>query len=59
VVGKRMVKGQQMQWTPEGARLLLQVRAKVINGDWEDTFRAWYPGFHLTQAPATAMLEAA
>ncbi len=45
VVSKRMVKKQQMQWTPEGAHLLLQVRAQVLNDDWEATFRTWYPGF--------------
>lgn len=45
VVSKRMVKKQQMQWTPKGAHLLLQVRTQVINGDWAATFRGWYPGF--------------
>lgn len=39
VVSKRMVKQQQMQWTPERAHLLLQVRTQVINEDWETTFR--------------------
>jgi hypothetical protein len=45
VISKRMVKQQQMQWRPEGAHLLLQVRTAVLNEDWEDTFRAWYPQF--------------
>ncbi len=45
VVSKRMVKKQQMQWTPEGAHLLLQVRTQVLNDDWEQTFREWYPSF--------------
>jgi len=45
VVSKRMVKKQQMQWTPEGAHLLLQVRTQVLNADWADTFRTWYPDF--------------
>jgi hypothetical protein len=45
VISKRMVKKQQMQWTPEGAHLLLQVRTAVINEDWEETFRTWYPQF--------------
>jgi hypothetical protein len=49
VVSKRMVKKQQMQWTPEGAHLLLQVRTKVLNDDWEATFRGWYPGFRPVQ----------
>jgi hypothetical protein len=55
VVSKCMVKKQQMQWTPEGAHLLLQVRTHVLNDDWDATFRTWYPGFRPlpSQAPAT------
>jgi hypothetical protein len=33
VVSKRMVKKQQMRWTPRGAHLLLQMRTQVLNGD--------------------------
>ena len=52
VVSKRMSKRQQMQWTPRGAHLLLQIRTRVLNQEWEDTFRRWYPGFRpQTQAP--------
>jgi hypothetical protein len=45
VVSKRMVKQQQMQWTQRGAHLLLQIRTRVLNEEWEETFRRWYPGF--------------
>ena len=45
VISKRMVKKQQMQWTPKGAHLLLQVRTAVLNNEWEQTFRTWYPQF--------------
>jgi hypothetical protein len=45
VVSKRMAKKQQMQWTQRGAHLLLQVRTRVLNGEWEEVFRGWYPGF--------------
>ena len=45
VVSKRMAKKQQMQWTQRGAHLLLQVRTRVLNGEWEEVFRDWYPGF--------------
>jgi hypothetical protein len=45
VVSKRMVKKQQMRWSQRGAHLLLQIRTRVLNGDWEDVFRRWYPGF--------------
>ncbi len=58
VVSKRMVKKQQMQWTPEGAHLLLQVRTQVINEEWEATFRTWYPGFRPVPTPATSSLLA-
>jgi hypothetical protein len=40
-----MVKHQQMQWTQRGAHLLLQIRTHVLNEEWEEIFRRWYPGF--------------
>lgn len=43
VISKRMVKKQQMRWTPKGAHLLLQVRTRVLDGDWRATFERWYP----------------
>lgn len=43
VISKRMVKKQQMRWTKKGAHLLLQVRTKVLDGDWRKTFERWYP----------------
>jgi hypothetical protein len=43
-----MVKQQQMPWTQRGAHLLLQIRTRVLNEEWEQTFRRWYPpGFRL------------
>jgi hypothetical protein len=45
VISKRMVKKQQMQWSRRGAHLLLQVRTRGLNGEWEGAFRTWYPGF--------------
>ena len=44
VISKRMVKKQQMRWTPRGAHLLLQVRTRVLNGQLAGDFRRWYPG---------------
>ena len=41
VVSKRMVKKQQMGWTQRGAHLLLQVRTRVLDEEWENTFRRW------------------
>ena len=45
VISKRMVKKQQMRWTPRGAHLLLQVRTRVLNDQLADDFHRWYPGF--------------
>ena len=59
VVSKRMVKKQQMQWTPAGAHLLLQVRTQVLNAEWEARFRSWYPRFRPVQTPVMITAEAA
>jgi hypothetical protein len=45
VITKRMVKKQQMRWTPRGAHLLLQIRTQVLNNDLANDFHRWYPGF--------------
>ncbi len=45
VIAKRFSKKQSMQWTRKGAHLLLQVRTKVLNNEWEDVFRKRYPDF--------------
>src|SRR6266446_1042713 len=54
VISKRMVKKQQMRWSQRGAHLLLQIRTRVLNGEWEDTFRTWYPGFRSHAQPVAA-----
>ncbi|MEV8636195.1 ISKra4 family transposase [Streptosporangium sp. NPDC051023] len=43
VISRRMVKKQQMRWTPRGAHLLLQIRTRVLNHDLETDFARWYP----------------
>ncbi len=58
VVSKRMVKKQQMRWTPRGAHLLLQVRTRVLNDDLAAEFQRWYPAF-LTPSPSTNAERAA
>jgi hypothetical protein len=45
VISKRMVKKQQMRWSPRGAHLLLQVRTRVLNEELRSTFGRWYVGF--------------
>jgi hypothetical protein len=54
VISKRFCKKQQMAWTQHGAHLLLQIRTRVLNGDWEATFREWYPGFRAAPQPMAA-----
>jgi hypothetical protein len=45
VISKRMVKKQQMRWSPRGAHLLLQVRTRVLNEALRSTFGRWYVEF--------------
>jgi hypothetical protein len=47
---RRMVKKQQMRWSPRGAHLLLQVRTRVLNDDLATDVARWYPGWQLTGA---------
>ena len=56
VISKRMVKKQQMRWSPRGAHLLLQIRTRVLNDTLADDYRRWYPDFtHTTdQEPLAA-----
>ena len=43
VVSKRFCKKQQMQWSKEGAHLLLQTRVRTLNGELAGIFTRWYP----------------
>ncbi|GGK97555.1 hypothetical protein Ppa06_63390 [Planomonospora parontospora subsp. parontospora] len=43
IISRRVVKKQQMRWTPRGAHLLLQIRTSVLNHDLETDFARWYP----------------
>ena len=54
VIRNRFRKKPQMAWTPRGAHLLLQIRTRVLNGDWEATFREWYTGFRVAPQPVAA-----
>jgi hypothetical protein len=47
VVSKRFCKKQQMQWSKEGAHLLLQTRVKTLNGELGTIFKRWYPDMDL------------
>jgi hypothetical protein len=45
LVNHRMSKKQQMRWSPEGAHLVLQVRADRLNGTLADRYRQVHPRF--------------
>jgi hypothetical protein len=59
VVAKRMVKKQQMRWSPRGAHLLLQARTRVLNGDLAGDFHRWHPGFTHTSPEPEELATAA
>ena len=54
VVSKRFVKKQQMRWTERGAHQLLQIRTKVLNEEWYETLRGWYPAMQASSQAAAA-----
>ena len=56
VVSKRFCKKQQMQWSKEGAHLLLQTRVQTLNGDLRVMFKRWYPDMDIEaeEMPAAA-----
>ncbi len=56
VVSKRLVKKQQMRWTPSGAHDLLQVRTRVLNKKLRGDFERWHP--LLRSAPEPVRLAA-
>src|SRR5215813_83733 len=43
VISKRFCKKQQMQWSKEGAHLLLQLRVRTLNGELGLIFKPTYP----------------
>jgi hypothetical protein len=57
VVSRRFAKKQQMQWSKQGAHLLLQTRTKTLDGTLRDLFTTWYPAMAANdnQVPALAI----
>ena len=47
VVSRRFCKKQQMQWSKEGAHVLLQTRVRTLNRKLEIIFKHWYPNMDL------------
>ncbi len=61
IVSRRFVKKQHMRWTRQGARLLLQIRTRVLDDTLPATLQRWYPGMEadeLPQEPALAVSRA-
>ncbi len=58
VIAKRFAKKQSMQWSKKGTHLLLQVRTKVLNNEWEDVFRKKYPHFRPVKITETQEVKA-
>jgi hypothetical protein len=42
VIAKRMVKKQQMRWTPTGAHRLLQIRTRVLDHQLDNDINQWH-----------------
>jgi hypothetical protein len=59
LISKRFCKKQQMQWTPEGAHLLLQTRAQTLDGALRGIFEKWYPGLAANDSGIRATAAAA
>ena len=59
VVSKRFAKKQQMQWTRNGAHLLMQTRPRTLDGTLRSTFERWYPGMANDNADHTRQARAA
>lgn len=59
VISKRMVKKQQMRWSPSGAQRFLQVRTAVLNNDLAGCFHRWYPAFTHRGGPADIEVDLA
>jgi hypothetical protein len=51
LLSKPFCKKQSMQWTPEGAHLLLQTRTRTLESDLFHNFRRWYTHPQLRASP--------
>lgn len=56
VIAKRFAKKQQMQWTPRGVHLLMQLRTRVLDGTLDGDFQRWR---NERRAPSAEMALAA
>jgi hypothetical protein len=59
VVSKRFAKKQQMQWSKNGAHLLLQTRTRTLDGTLRDLFTTWYPAMPANDVQPALLAAAA
>jgi hypothetical protein len=59
VISMRFAKRQQMQWTKQGAYLLLQARTRTLDGTLWPLFEKWYPGLTNDNSANSAQAAAA
>jgi hypothetical protein len=43
VIARRMVKQQQMRWSPTGAHHILQIRTRTLDGQLDHDINRWHP----------------
>jgi hypothetical protein len=55
LVKKRSCKRQQMQWSRQGAHLLLLTRLETLNHELASGFQRWYPDFSVEEDEAHAV----
>jgi len=59
VIAKRFTKKQQMQWSRRGARMLLQIRTRTLDGALRGQFETWYPGLSANDDQTSTQAAAA
>jgi hypothetical protein len=59
LASKRFAKKQQMQWTRNGAHLLIQTRTRTSDGTLRSAFERWYPGMASNNSDQAGQAHAA
>jgi hypothetical protein len=59
VVSKHFAKKQQMQWSRNGAPLLLQTRSRPLAGTLRDLFTTWYSAMPANDVQVSPLAAAA
>jgi hypothetical protein len=59
LVGKRFAKGQQMQWSKQGAHHMLQIRARTLDRSLQTMFKKWFPGMATNDQKSSGLVAVA